>query len=71
MTSAQGVFGKVAGKAGKQTQLCVVFGKTAESCITGGGDGCVYIWTNTQLSRKVADGHNGPLFCITAVQDKV
>ena len=70
MTATQGVFGKAAGKPGKQTQLCVVFGKTAESCVTGGGDGCVYIWTQTLLSRKV-EGHTGPLFCITAVQDKV
>ncbi len=71
MTAKQGVFGKVAGKQGKQNQMCVVFGKTADSCITGGGDGCIYIWTQVTLTRKVDKAHEGPLFCITAVQDKV
>lgn len=71
MTSKQGVFGKAAGKQGKETQLCVVFGKTADTCITGGGDGCVYIWNGTGLSKKISDAHKGPLFAMTAVQDKV
>lgn len=71
MTSKQGVFGKVAGKTGKQNQMCVVFGKTAETCITGGGDGCIYIWAKTILKQKVDNAHSGPLFSITAVQDKV
>ncbi|CAF3682759.1 unnamed protein product [Rotaria sp. Silwood1] len=70
MTSKQGVFGKAAGKQGKQNQMCVVFGKTADICITGGGDGCIYIWTATTLTKKVDDAHQGPLFAITAVQDK-
>lgn len=71
MTAKQGVFGKAAGKQGKQNQMCVVFGKTADACITGGGDGCIYIWTKTVLKQKVDNAHVGPLFCITAVQDKV
>ena len=71
MTSKQGVFGKVAGKQGKQNQMCVVFGKTADMCITGGGDGSIYIWTQTMLTRRVDNAHAGPLFTITAVQEKV
>lgn len=71
MTSKQGIFGKSAGKQGKQNQMCVVFGKTADSCITGGGDGAIYIWTQTSLTRRVDKAHEGPLFAITAVQDKV
>jgi len=51
--------------------MCVVFGKSADICITGGGDGSIYIWTQTSLTRKVDNVHNGPIFCITAVQDKV
>ncbi|CAF1944366.1 unnamed protein product [Rotaria magnacalcarata] len=70
MTSKQGVFGKAAGKQGKQNQMCVVFGKTVDSCITGGGDGSIYIWTGTALTKKIDDAHEGPLFAITAVQDK-
>ncbi|UJR29986.1 hypothetical protein I4U23_017533 [Adineta vaga] len=70
MTSKQGVFGKIGGKQGKQNQMCVVFGKNAETCITGGSDGCVYIWTQTFLSNKIDNAHTGPLFAITAVQDK-
>jgi hypothetical protein len=71
MTSKQGVFGKVAGKQGKQNQMCVVFGKTADVCITGGGDGAIYIWMQTILTRRVDNAHAGPLFTITAVQEKV
>jgi hypothetical protein len=71
MTAKQGVFGKNAGKTGKQNQMCVVFGKTADVCITGGGDGSIYIWTQTALTRKVENAHGGPVFCITAVQEKV
>ena len=71
MTSKQGVFGKISGKPGKQNQMCVVFGKTADICITGGGDGCIYIWTQTLLTRKVDTAHTGPLFAIAAVQEKV
>ena len=71
MTSKQGVFGKVAGKQGKQNQMCVVFGKTADMCITGGGDGSIYIWMQTLLTRRVDNAHDGPLFTITAVQEKV
>ncbi len=71
MTSKQGLFGKAAGKKGKENQMCVVFGKTVDSCITGGGDGGIYIWTHTTLARKVENAHEGPLFTITAVQDKV
>lgn len=71
MISKQGVFGKAGGKQGKENQMCVVFGKTAEICITGGGDGCIYIWNGTVLTRRVADAHTGPLFAMTAVQDKV
>ncbi|UJR16486.1 hypothetical protein I4U23_003389 [Adineta vaga] len=70
MTSKQGVFGKISGKQGKQNQMCVVFGKTVDVCITGGGDGCIYIWTQTSLTRKIDNAHNGPLFAIAAVQDK-
>ncbi len=71
MTSKQGVFGKAGGKQGKENQMCVVYGKTADSCITGGGDGCIYIWTGPTLTRRVDNAHTGPLFAITAVQDKV
>lgn len=71
MTSKQGVFGKVSGKQGKQSQMCVVFGKTADSCITGGSDGCIYIWQVTTLLRKIDNAHQGPIFAIAAVQDKV
>lgn len=71
MTSKQGVFGKSTAKEGKKDQLCVVFGKTADDCITGGADGCIYIWTGSLLSKKIGDAHEGPLFAITAVQDKV
>ncbi|CAF1609867.1 unnamed protein product [Rotaria magnacalcarata] len=70
MTSKQGVFGKLAGKQGKKDQMCVVFGKTADMCITGGGDGCIHIWKQTSLTRIVSDAHKGPIFAITAVQDK-
>ena len=71
MTAKQGVFGSVAGKQGKQNQMCVVFGKTVDVCITGGGDGSIYIWTQTTLTRRIDAAHTGPLFAITAVQDKV
>jgi hypothetical protein len=71
MTSKQGVFGKIAGKAGKPNQMCVVFGKTADICITGGGDGSIYIWTQTVLTKKIDNVHKGPLFAIAAVQEKV
>ncbi len=71
MTAKQGVFGKISGKQGKQNQMCVVFGKTADICITGGGDGCIYIWTQINLTRKVDNAHTGPVFAITAVQEKV
>ena len=71
MVSKQGVFGKQSGKQGKQNQMCVVFGKTAENCYTGGGDGSIYIWFQTSLERKIDDAHKGPVFTITAVQDKV
>jgi len=71
MTSKQGVFGNVAGKQGKQNQMCVVFGKTVNDCITGGGDGCIYIWHIAALTKKIDNAHKGPLFCITAVQEKV
>ncbi len=71
VTSKQGVFGKVSAKQGKENQMCVVYGKTVDSCITGGGDGCIYIWTGTNLTRRVDNAHKGPLFAITAVQDKV
>lgn len=71
MTAKQGVFGKAAGKTGKQNQMCVVFGKTADSCITGGGDGAIYVWNQTLLAKKIDNAHEGPVFCITAVQDKV
>ncbi|CAF2961159.1 unnamed protein product [Rotaria sp. Silwood2] len=70
MTSKQGVFGKTAGKQGKQNQMCVVFGKTADICITGGGDGAIYIWTHTSLTRVIQDAHKGPLYAIAAVQEK-
>ncbi|CAF1543885.1 unnamed protein product, partial [Adineta ricciae] len=70
MTSKQGVFGKASGKQGKQSQMCVVFGKTADSCITGGSDGCIYIWQLTTLLRKIDNAHQGPIFAIAAVQDK-
>ncbi|CAF3456731.1 unnamed protein product [Rotaria socialis] len=70
MTSKQGVFGKLAGKQGKKDQMCVVFGKTADMCITGGGDGCIHIWKQTSLTRIVPGAHKGPIFAITAVQDK-
>lgn len=71
MTSKQGLFGKTGGKQGKQNQMCIVFGKTPDLCITGGGDGSIYIWMQTNLFKKVDDAHNGPVFAITAVQDKV
>jgi hypothetical protein len=71
MTSKQGVFGKIAGKTGKQNQMCVVFGKTAEICITGGGEGSIYIWTQAVLTKKIDNVHKGPLFAIAAVQEKV
>ena len=70
MTSKQGVFGKAAGKQGKQNQMCVVFGKTADICITGGGDGGIYVWTQNSLTNKIK-AHEGPIFAITAVHDKV
>ncbi|CAF1474328.1 unnamed protein product, partial [Adineta steineri] len=70
MTSKQGVFGKISGKTGKQNQMCVVFGKTVETCITGGSDGCIYIWNQTSLIRKTDAVHKGPLFTITNVPDK-
>jgi WD40 repeat protein len=69
ITAKQGVFGKIGGKQGKQK--CVAFGKNVDSCITGGGDGCVYLWTKTMLTRRVDGAHVGPLFALTAVQDKV
>jgi WD40 repeat protein len=71
MTAKQGVFGKVAGKPGKQNQMCVVFGKTADVCITGGGDGAIFIWNLTTLIQRIENAHVGPLFAITAVQEKV
>ncbi|CAF0858738.1 unnamed protein product [Adineta steineri] len=70
MTSKQGVFGKTSGKQGKQNQMCVVFGKTPDICITGGGDGCIYIWTQTSLTKKIDNAHTGPVFAIAAVQEK-
>ena len=71
MTAKQGVFGTIAGKQGKQNQMCVVFGKTVDSTITGGGDGSIYLWAQTVLTRKIDHVHEGPVFVITAVQDKV
>ena len=71
MTGKQGVFGTIAGKQGKQNQMCVVFGKTVDSTITGGGDGSIYLWNKTDLTRKIDHVHDGPVFVITAVQEKV
>lgn len=51
--------------------MCIVFGKTSDICITGGGDGSIYIWNKTKLTRIVPNAHQGPLFAIAAVQDKV
>jgi hypothetical protein len=71
ITAKQGVFGQIAGKQGKQNQTCVTFGKTADTTITGGGDGAIYIWIQTTLTKKIDRAHQGPLFVITTVQDKV
>ncbi|CAF1527998.1 unnamed protein product, partial [Didymodactylos carnosus] len=67
MTSKQGVFGT---KNKKENQMCIVYGKSVETCITGGGDGSIYIWTNSTLGKVIKDAHKGPVFAITAVQDK-
>lgn len=45
--------------------MCITFGKTADLCYTGGGNGSIYIWKEQKLA-KLIPAHNGPIFAIYA-----
>jgi hypothetical protein len=67
-TSNRGVFGD---KGKIDNMMCVTFGKTPETCYTGGGTGSVYIWNGTALLKTVAAHKGGPIFTICFAMDKV
>lgn len=45
--------------------MCIAFGKTADLCYTGGGNGSIYVWKDQKLV-KLIPAHSGPLFAIYA-----
>ena len=61
-TSNRGIFGNL---SGVENMMCITFGKTADVCYTGGGNGSIFIWKDQKL-LKVIQAHNGPLFAIYA-----
>ena len=46
----------------------MTFGKSADICYTGIGNGSVYYWLNQKLA-KVIEAHKGPLFSILALEN--
>lgn len=48
--------------------MCITFGKNADICYTGIGNGSVYYWLNQKLA-KVIKAHEGPLFSILALEN--
>ena len=65
-TSQRGTFGNV---AKLDTMMCITFGKTSDTCYTGGGNGSIYIWQGVNLLKAVK-AHEGPLFAMHSL-DKV
>ena len=65
-TSNRGTFGNV---SKLDSMMCVSFGKTADICYTGGGNGSIYVWVGQTLS-KVTKAHQGPCFAMHSL-DKV
>ena len=65
-TSVRGTFGNV---SSLDTMMCVTFGRTADVCFTGGGNGSIYIWQGQSLSKAIK-AHEGPLFAMHSL-DKV
>ncbi len=61
-TSNRGIFGKL---SGVENMMCITFGKTADLCYTGGGNGSIYVWKDDKLV-KLIPAHNGPIFSIYA-----
>ena len=49
--------------------MCISFGKTADLCYTGGGNGSIYVWVGLTLSKCIK-AHEGPCFAMHAL-DKV
>ena len=65
-TSSRGTFGNV---AKLDTMTCITFGKTAETCYTGGENGNIYIWNDKNLAKAVK-AHEGPCLAMHSL-DKV
>jgi WD40 repeat protein len=65
-TSNRGLFG-ILSKV--ENVLCITFGKNADTCYTGIGNGSVYIWINQKLARVVKEAHQGPIFSILALEN--
>ncbi|XP_041352370.1 echinoderm microtubule-associated protein-like 6 isoform X2 [Gigantopelta aegis] len=59
-TSNRGTMGKVAKLC---DMLCVSYGKTADTCFSGGSDGNVFIW-NGNILQKTVKAHEGPVFAM-------
>ncbi len=62
----RGTFGNV---AKLDTMMCIAFGKTADTCYTGGGNGNIYVWSGESLAKSVK-AHEGPCFAMHSL-DKV
>ena len=65
-TSNRGTFGNV---AKLDTMTCITFGKSADVCYTGGGNGQIYVWNGLTLA-KAFKAHDGPCFAMHSL-DKV
>ncbi len=65
-TSVRGTFGNV---AKLDTMMCIAFGKTADTCYTGGANGNIYVWSGESLAKSVK-AHEGPCFAMHSL-DKV
>ncbi len=61
-TSNRGLFGNL---SGVENMMCIAFGKDANLCYTGGGNGSIYVWNDQKLT-KVITAHKGPIFAIYA-----
>lgn len=63
-TSKRGTFGQ-AGKL--DTMLCITYGKTADTCFSGGANGQIYHWQGTSLKETVK-GHDGPVLAMCTLE---
>lgn len=48
--------------------MCITYGKTADLCYAGVGNGSIYCFCDQQLVKKIA-AHEGPIFSIFALDD--